>query len=350
MNGIGFNVNILWLYAVLFHVAGSVVFSTMVMLPFGFLLSLTGLWVIAYFLSDKTKKARRNCIMGWLLMTVLLTVMPIQYHSSFLMNGLMALLIYEVCHQRQIRVTEYCQIRKIPFHQWGMLLLLTAAMFIVAAYVNAISMLFVHNMTTAALSKARVTLVESLLVYALIPAIIEELLFRGCIFRGIGKKKKAILISSLLFALLHMNFNQMSYALLMGVFLALLVAITDNLSVSIVVHVFFNSINILLAAFAQHPIVQRLTTLQVAGYNLLSPNLVGEDHRVLWQNLRIGTVIVLGILCFVSALLYLWYKKDKNRNGQEKEENIESKWKPDGMFWAGCVVCLLIAVSSEIFW
>ena len=296
MNGIGFNVNILWLYAVLFHVAGSVVFSTMVMLPFGFLLSLTGLWVIAYFLSDKTKKARRNCIMGCLLMAVLLMVMPIQYHSSFLMNGLMALLIYEVCHQRQICVTEYCQIRKIPFHQWGMLLLLTAAMFIVAAYVNAISMLFVHNMTTAALSKARVTLVESLLVYALIPAIIEELLFRGCIFRGIGKKKKAILISSLIFALLHMNFNQMSYALLMGVFL------------------------------------------------------VGEDHRVLWQNLRTGTVIVLGILCFVSALLYLWYKKDKNRNGQEKEENIESKWKPDGMFWAGCVVCLLIAVSSEIFW
>ena len=172
-----------------FHVAGSVVFSTMVMLPFGFLLSLTGLWVIAYFLSDKTKKARRNCIMGCLLMAVLLMVMPIQYHSSFLMNGLMALLIYEVCHQRQICVTEYCQIIKIPFHQWGMLLLLTAAMFIVAAYVNAISMLFVHSMTTAALSKARVTLVESLLVYALIPAIIEELLFRGCIFRGIGKKE-----------------------------------------------------------------------------------------------------------------------------------------------------------------
>lgn len=350
MNGIGFNINLLWFYAVLFHIVGSVVFSTMVILPFGFLFSLAGLWLIVYIFTGKTREARRNCMAGWLLTAIILFVMPVQYHSSFLMNGLMAVLIYEVCRQRQLRVTQYCQMKKIPFRQWGALLLLTAALFIVAAYVNAVSMLFVHNMTTAALSGAKSSLVESLIVYAVIPALIEELLFRGCIFRGISNKKKAVFLSALLFALLHMNFNQMSYAFLMGIFLALLVAITDNLSVSVVVHLLFNSINILFAAFAQHPLVQRLMTWKVAGYQILAPNLMGAGQESLWKNLCTGAVIAAIMLCIIIICLFLWHKQYKKKNNCQKENNFGTEWKPDKMFWAGCLFCLLIAFSSEFLW
>ena len=50
----------------------------------------------------------------------------------------------------------------------------------------------------------------------------EEVVFRGAIFGGMKKEGnifKAVMVSGLLFGLLHMNINQASYAFVIGILL-----------------------------------------------------------------------------------------------------------------------------------
>ena len=77
-----------------------------------------------------------------------------------------------------------------------------------ADYVNACSMIAFQNLLDDSLQAIVNKPVEALVVVAILPAIIEEFLFRGMIYRGIANKsnkKIVIIISALLFAFLHMK-------------------------------------------------------------------------------------------------------------------------------------------------
>lgn len=90
----------------------------------------------------------------------------------------------------------------------------------------------------------------------------EEFVFRGVIYRsyrrsgewtnGMCHKKlrdnglSAVLLSSLLFGLMHMNFNQAVYAFAIGVILVLLVEAAGSLWASVFCHMFFNSCQVVL--------------------------------------------------------------------------------------------------------
>ena len=90
----------------------------------------------------------------------------------------------------------------------------------------------------------------------------EEFVFRGVIYRsyrrcGINENNaryqkarengvSAILLSSLLFGLMHMNFNQAVYAFAIGIFLVLLVEAAGSLWASVFCHMFFNSCQVVL--------------------------------------------------------------------------------------------------------
>lgn len=77
----------------------------------------------------------------------------------------------------------------------------------------------------------------------IVAPIIEEILFRGIILRGLlanFSPQKAIAISSILFAIIHFNFIQILTSLIMGVFLGLLFFKTKNLSSCIIFHFCIN--------------------------------------------------------------------------------------------------------------
>ena len=78
---------------------------------------------------------------------------------------------------------------------------------------------------------------------AIFGPVCEELCFRGIVYRGYlksGNALGAVLLSSLLFGLIHMNFNQAPYAFVLGVAMALLVEATGSLFSSILMHAAFN--------------------------------------------------------------------------------------------------------------
>lgn len=349
MNKAAFDINTFWFYTVFLHIAGSIIFSLLGFLPLGTMLGLTGLWGIGLYLSDKSRKTIGMVVIGWLITGAITLTMPVSYGSSLLMNLLMLLLVYYVCRLRQVSVWEYCAFKKIPFRQWGILLLLTIAFLVIASYINAVSMLFVQNMTAVSLQGTGHYFLQSILVFAIFPAVAEEILFRGYIFRGIINKNVAVIVSALMFALLHMNFNQMSYAFIMGLLFALVVRITDNLSATVLIHLLFNFYNIFTAAFPENPAASFFQDINIGGYHLMAASFLQASGSFDFSLLVIGTVTVAAAFIVVAVLLWILKKVRKEEKDLKTEQRVKEglPWKPDRTFWVGCAACVAIAVSYE---
>ncbi len=125
----------------------------------------------------------------------------------------------------------------------------------------------------------------------------EELLFRGLILRGFMQRYgtvPAVLLSTLLFALVHVNPYQFASAITMGVFLAWLFVRTRSLWPCIIAHALFNCHLIVL------PILRDTFGLQIRGYTGMP-----GDGPVVFQPLwfdALGLVLV-GLGVWTAALL-----------------------------------------------
>ncbi len=91
--------------------------------------------------------------------------------------------------------------------------------------------------------------VLAIIVFAVVPAIVEEFVFRGCILGAYSRVdiKAGILITSLFFALLHFSFGSVLYGFFFGLLFAVVRLATDNLVYTIIMHCLFNTINVLLS-------------------------------------------------------------------------------------------------------
>lgn len=91
----------------------------------------------------------------------------------------------------------------------------------------------------------------SLLLMAMLPAFGEELLIRGNLFSGLSTRNIwfGVLMSALLFSLMHANPLQTVHQFGLGVVLALVVAISGSLWASVIVHFVNNFISITLTAY-----------------------------------------------------------------------------------------------------
>ena len=84
------------------------------------------------------------------------------------------------------------------------------------------------------------------LTVAILPAICEETLHRGLLLKGYASLgiKKAVIISSLLFGLTHLNINQFFYATVLGFIIAVSVIISKNIIPAIIIHFMNNFLSV----------------------------------------------------------------------------------------------------------
>lgn len=86
---------------------------------------------------------------------------------------------------------------------------------------------------------------------SLVPAINEELVFRGVIGNGLARSEngnlKALLLSGLVFSLFHMNPAQTVHQFVLGVMLALLCYRSGSVWTSVIIHAFNNVIAVVLS-------------------------------------------------------------------------------------------------------
>ncbi len=91
-----------------------------------------------------------------------------------------------------------------------------------------------------------------LLIYAILPAIAEEIVFRGVIQRAVYSKYNAfvaITVSTVLFTLMHGALQQTAYQLVMGVLLGYVACVGGSIVYSIILHFLNNAFVLLFGCF-----------------------------------------------------------------------------------------------------
>ena len=123
---------------------------------------------------------------------------------------------------------------------------------------------------------------------AILPAVCEETAHRGMLLRGLSSlgARKAIIISSLLFGLMHMNIEQFFYTTIIGLFLGYLTMLTNNIYPAIIIH-FMNNF---LSTFMSFSRVNNL----------------GFDGMFTWLNFNLEHNPVVAVI-FIVALLSLLF-------------------------------------------
>lgn len=141
-------------------------------------------------------------------------------------------------------------LRKIQISSVLLIVVYVVTLFPLVAFVNSISMLFVENTVTAISDDVlAMPMWVMLLSIGIFGPFVEEVVFRGVIlqsYQRTGRIVGSIVLSSILFGMMHMNFNQFAYGAVMGVMLALLYEATGTVLATFIAHAVFNSIEVVM--------------------------------------------------------------------------------------------------------
>lgn len=117
-------------------------------------------------------------------------------------------------------------------------------------FANSITMLFVENTVQAASGQIlAMSVPQMILSIGIFAPFIEECCYRGILFQSFKRSTRiiaSIVISSLLFGLMHLNLNQAAYAFLLGMMFAILVEATGSLIPSMMAHMLLNTSQVLM--------------------------------------------------------------------------------------------------------
>ena len=102
------------------------------------------------------------------------------------------------------------------------------------------------------MTKSITSLLLNLFTIAVLPALLEEMIYRGYILRVLRPYGNffAILVSTALFSLMHGNVRQIPFAFIVGFILGYLYVATNNIWVPVAVHFANNAISVLMEYFA----------------------------------------------------------------------------------------------------
>ena len=97
---------------------------------------------------------------------------------------------------------------------------------------------FAYDVPMPTIPSTEIGKIMYLLIISVLPAIFEEILFRGFILQSLRRfgDLYAVIISALIFALYHGNFNQLPNAFIMGVAIAFLAVRTGSLIPGMILH------------------------------------------------------------------------------------------------------------------
>lgn len=123
-------------------------------------------------------------------------------------------------------------------------------LFPLVVFINSLSMLFVDNTVVEMADQIlALPLWQMILSIGIFGPFIEEFVFRGVIlqsYQRTGRIVGSIILSSILFGMMHLNINQFAYGAVMGIMFALLVEATGSVLSSFLAHALFNTAEVVL--------------------------------------------------------------------------------------------------------
>ncbi|MGN0437654.1 MAG: lysostaphin resistance A-like protein [Lachnospiraceae bacterium] len=208
-----------------------------------------------------TKKEMRKA--GAFFLIILLLQLPLSFVFSFfskyipedsyylasvlitqgylLVSAIVYLLITKKKFTLDLQLKKY----KLSSFFLSLVVLMTAAP--MASVFNIISQFFAKNRTSATIFEIseKLPVWLGIIVVGCLPGFIEETIYRGIMYQAFRRRSilTGIIVSAVSFGLMHLNFNQILYAIYLGVILALLVEATGSLGSSMILHMVFNGVN-----------------------------------------------------------------------------------------------------------
>lgn len=294
-------------------------------------------------------------VVAYFLVSFLMLFLPESMTSNLLVTNLLLecalmlpILVFILVSKE--RIWEFLRFHKIKAGTVLMIALFTVLTAPLLTLVNAISMFWVDNEAVAMLEGYQtggMPFWQLLLATAVIAPLCEEAACRGgfyCAYRKSGSAVKAMLLSAMVFALIHMNFNQASYAFVMGFLAVLLVEATGSLWSSILYHALFNASSSLLVYVVLKSDPQAYADQEVTAELLMY---------------GVGSYLVITAVCLPLAFAVLvWISKHEGKKGfwaeiwkgrklkPEPAQDQEGKPKKDKLITlplvAALILCLLM--------
>lgn len=233
-----------------------------------------------------------------------------RYLSSLMMYAVLAAfcLVYIRKNTIDIQISP-----KIESSNLILCLLLTILAFPIANALFSFGKMLFH--TSKELSVGSGNILIELIVLALIPAIVEETLFRGILCNMLSglDSKFAILIPSLIFALFHFYIPSVLYAFLYGCIFSIVYLCTKNLIYNILMHLMFNSLNVFMSHF------------NIPGYSIF-------------------IMVIITIFSFLLFIVLLYSFISDNRSAFERKAQSRIFTK-EGYIALSIFVCIGLAVT-----
>ena len=220
--------------------------------------------------------------------------------------------------------------------------------------VNAFSMLFVDNEVAGLQSyMLSVPWWQILLMVGIIGPVSEEFVFRGVIYHGYKTSQRfvgSMLLSALLFGLTHLNFNQMSYAVLVGIVSVLLLEGSGSIFYSMLFHICINTTNVvqMLVQKAQGTIMSQEESMAYIERTMQMPY-----KQALAVSVSVYAVIAAGAAALADCLLYLIVKKENRVQHMQQllhGNTGEKRTKLISVPLVISVVLCLLYMTADVFW
>lgn len=280
-------------------------------------------------------------IAAYFLVSVLMLFLPDSVTSSLLvtnllLEGALALPIIMIAVVSREKLGEFLGFHKI---KPGTVLMIGLFTFLTSPFltlVNAISMFWVENEAVNMMESYQVgniPFAQLLLSTAVIAPICEEITCRGGFYhsyRRSGGMVKAMLLSAVLFACIHMNFNQASYAFVMGIIAVLLVEASGSVWSSVIYHGLFNAGTSLIAYFALRS----------------DPNVYAKQE-ITTELLMYGVgsyLVISAVTLPIAFAVLIWISKHENREEVWKNARIKEKTKKDKLITIPLIVALILCL------
>ena len=186
-------------------------------------------------------------------------------------------------------------------------------------------------------------LLFEIVIIAGLPAICEEIFFRGFVMRSFERYSPvaAIILSSVAFAIMHGNLQQIVYAFILGLILGTVVMVTDSLLAGTVMHFTLNAMSVILS---YPPIYTQYENF-------------AENYSVIYFLI---SIVILPVIASVALFFLIFHTRRKNKRNYGKSFVTDMEFprlmpKPAG--WATAITVIgwiafigINALSMLLLW
>ncbi len=272
-------------------------------------------------------------------------------------------------------------IRLQKVNPWSLLLIipLTYLLQPLLVCINAISMSFSTNVIADTMGGIMEELpyIAFLSLMALLPAMVEEITFRGVLLNSFHRDSNpwpGILFSALCFGCMHMNINQIAYALVLGIIMGIILEATGSILSTMVVHFVFNGTSVTLVYLLPKLTNWYMDMLEESG---ITPEQLGMSQQELDEMMNVGQaassvsqgqmlltgaiMLIPALVCLILAALLLYYIAYLNKRQlilkgmftkktqEQKEAMAADRVRIMNVFLGlGLGFCIIYAILTEI--